>query len=524
MLGIATVALWSNLPRAHAQAAAPPVTATPKGVPWPAVPSGDVLQRTEVAAQYLVALLNVRNIFPVPTTLERLVAAYVNAQAVPPRYFLVLEVAQRADPFIFLLEAYEDKRKNWIPIFPSPSKNFLALKCVRCNGGLGARLGDNCAGEEIPGRCEAGIAVSSPRVEQQWTSQLPSHPAVASARLAAQFILEKNYFAMAEPNRDFREERVVLAEVRVETLQQTSAAQRRRRAYVRRQAAAEAAAERAAAAALAHALVQHKRLLTDAQSVLDLSPDEALSPAHVDAREGELRAVELQIERLEAELADSKRRRMEHLDEELVLTRALSDVGVALDDDGSSLEAPGDDSGRQALGHDASSLELSLPRLAHEMRGVADRGVLGEVRAGLDGEIQASEQVRQAAATSEDFERTYVFLVVDYLPAALMTTKGASRVCAFVHSAKSASYSSELAGPNAVCPCGVVQQATWWFSPTHTIALTPTRANGMCISACSRVSLSGHRGSPMSHARETPRFLYNTGADKGVSVRPQRST
>ncbi|MGB1593765.1 MAG: hypothetical protein ACPIOQ_13510, partial [Promethearchaeia archaeon] len=356
------------------------------------------------------------------------------------------------------------------------------------------------------------IFPSSPRVEQQWTSQLPSHPAVASARLAAQFILEKNYFAMTEPNRDFREERVVLAEVRVETLQQTSAAQRRRRAYVRRQAAAEAAAERAAAAALAHALVQHKRLLTDAQSVLDLSPDEALSPAHVDAREGELRAVELQIERLEAELADSKRRRMEHLDEELVLTRALSDVGVALDDDGSSLEAPGDDSGRQALGHDdsspdASSLEHSLPRLAHEMRGVADRGVLGEGRAGLDGEIQASEQVRQAAATSEDFERTYVFLVVDYLPAALMTTKGASRVCAFVHSAKAASYSSELAGPNAVCPCGVVQQATWWFSPTHTIALAPTHANGMCVSACSRVSLSGHRGSPMSHARETPRFL-----------------
>ena len=500
VLGIATVALWSNLPRAHAQAAAPPVTATPKGVPWPAVPAGDVLQRTEVAAQYLVALLNVRNIFPVPTTLERLVAAYVNAQAVPPRYFLVLEVAQRADPFIFLLEAYEDKRKNWIPIFPSPSKNFLALKCVRCNGGLGARLGDNCAGEEIPGRCEAGIAVSSPRVEQQWTSQLPSHPAVASARLAAQFILEKNYFAMAEPNRDFREERVVLAEVRVETLQQTTAAQRRRRAYVRRQAAAQAAAERAAAAALAHALVQHKRLLTDAQSVLDLSPDEALSPAHVDAREGELRAVELQIERLEAELADSKRRRMEHLDEELVLTRALSDVGVALDDDGSSLEAPGDDSGRQALGHDDSSPDASS-------LGVADRGVLGEGRAGLDGEIQANGQVRQAAATSEDFERTYVFLVVDYLPAALMTTKGASRVCALVHSAKSASYSSELAGPNAVCPCGVVQQATWWFSPTHTIALAPTHANGMCVSACSRVSLAGHRGSPMSHARETPRFL-----------------
>ena len=457
MLGIATVALWLSLPRTHAQAAAPPMAATPKGVPWPAVPAGDVLQRTEVAAQYLVALLNVRNIFPVPTTLERLVAAYVNEQAVPPRYFLVLEVAQRADPFIFLLEAYEDKRKNWIPIFPSPSKNFLALKCVRCNGRLGPRLGDNCAGEQIPGRCEAGIAVSSPRVEQQWTSQLPSHPAVASARLAAQFILEKNYFAMAEPNRDFREERVVLAEVRDETLQQTSAAQRRRRAYVRRQAAAEAGAERAAAAALAHALVQHKRLLTDAQSVLDRSPDEALSAAHADAREVELQAVELQIERLEAELADSKRRRMDHLDEELVLTRALSDVGVALDDDGSSLEALGDDSGRQALGHDdsspdASSLEPSLPSSAHEMRGVADRGVLGEGWAGVDGEIQASEQVRQAAATSEDFERTYVFLVVDYLPAALLTTKGASRVCAFVRSAKSASCSAELAGPNAMCP------------------------------------------------------------------------
>ena len=48
------------------------------------------------------------------------------------RYFLVLEIRQDAEPFMFLVEAYQDSLQNWIPIMPSPSKNFLAPGSTRC--------------------------------------------------------------------------------------------------------------------------------------------------------------------------------------------------------------------------------------------------------------------------------------------------------------------------------------------------------------------------------------------------------
>ena len=48
------------------------------------------------------------------------------------RYFLVLEIRQDAEPFIFLVEVYQDTLRNWIPIMPSPSKNFLAPGSTRC--------------------------------------------------------------------------------------------------------------------------------------------------------------------------------------------------------------------------------------------------------------------------------------------------------------------------------------------------------------------------------------------------------
>jgi len=101
--------------------------------------------RLEDGAAFLMARLNILRIFPTATTLERVIAIYVMDPAaagassaalgyggggvpVQPRYFFVLEVAQGADPFVFVLEGYQDAQRNWLPVLqerprPAPPRS-----------------------------------------------------------------------------------------------------------------------------------------------------------------------------------------------------------------------------------------------------------------------------------------------------------------------------------------------------------------------------------------------------------------
>jgi len=108
---------------------------------WPRAPASDTV-RLEDGAAFLMARLNILRIFPTATTLERVIAIYVMDPAaagassaalgyggggvpVQPRYFFVLEVAQGADPFVFVLEGYQDAQRNWLPVLqerPRPAR------------------------------------------------------------------------------------------------------------------------------------------------------------------------------------------------------------------------------------------------------------------------------------------------------------------------------------------------------------------------------------------------------------------
>jgi hypothetical protein len=111
---------------------------------WPRAPASDTV-RLEDGAAFLMARLNILRIFPTATTLERVIAIYVMDPAaagassaalgyggggvpVQPRYFFVLEVAQGADPFVFVLEGYQDAQRNWLPVLqerprPAPPRS-----------------------------------------------------------------------------------------------------------------------------------------------------------------------------------------------------------------------------------------------------------------------------------------------------------------------------------------------------------------------------------------------------------------
>ena len=96
--------------------------------PWPVVNDAVELETVTVAAGYVVALLNLRQVFVNATALERLLVAYRcpvdNNGAISSRYFLVMDVTEGDDPFAFMVETYQDKLRNWQPILASPTKNF----------------------------------------------------------------------------------------------------------------------------------------------------------------------------------------------------------------------------------------------------------------------------------------------------------------------------------------------------------------------------------------------------------------
>jgi len=155
------------------------------------------------AAEYVVALLNIGLMFDpltgnrIPvfnqfTQFQRLMSASKHTPSVlygeQPRYFLIVEVTQESDPFPFLIETYQDSLGNWLPVIPSSAKNFLPQP--------------------------ASYEESIPITELLWLTVKASEPAIVSARAAAKFLMENNYFPSLYPNSNMVDERLVHAEMR----------------------------------------------------------------------------------------------------------------------------------------------------------------------------------------------------------------------------------------------------------------------------------------------------------------------
>jgi hypothetical protein len=167
--------------------------------------------------------------------------------------------------------------------------------------------------------------------------------------------LEANYFPLNDPEPNFREERIVAAEVRSETLAGKGRSALRRRAYVRRQAAEAAGREGAAAKTLAQKLVAQKHLLSQLHESSSTTAAAAAAVAasgsmasetyawrrihgasenYARANEAVLEdALELlshEVDQAEAQLKEATQERLMHLEEEKALTLLLEGLGIAV--------------------------------------------------------------------------------------------------------------------------------------------------------------------------------------------------
>jgi len=162
--------------------------------------------------------------------------------------------------------------------------------------------------------------------------------------------LEANYFPLNDPEPNFREERIVAAEVRSETVAGQGRSALRRRAYVRRQAAEAAGREGAAAKTLAQKLVAQKHLLsqlhessstTAAAAAAVAASGSMASETYARASENYARASEAvlddalellshEVDQAEAQLKEATQERLMHLEEEKALTLLLEGLGIAV--------------------------------------------------------------------------------------------------------------------------------------------------------------------------------------------------
>lgn len=94
--------------------------------PWPVISDANELNTVSNAAEYVIALMNLRGIFTNPTMYDRTIVAYrcpreLNANT---RYFIVMDVNEGDGSFVVMVETYQDHLMNWQPIIPSATKNF----------------------------------------------------------------------------------------------------------------------------------------------------------------------------------------------------------------------------------------------------------------------------------------------------------------------------------------------------------------------------------------------------------------
>ena len=203
------------------------------------------LSKVTVAAEYVVALLNLRGMFANPTMYDRTIVSYRCPRVVDsPRYFIVMDINEGDDSFLFMIETYQDQLRNWQPIIPTPTKNF---KYAGSNGQSAA---------------EADINFDL------WFGAPLNDPVVLSAITSARAHLESSYFPMTF-NKSYSHLKPLHAELLTNSAQDLLLRRQGEAAAAAQPAEAAAAAVHAAARSLSRSLAVRRSRILERESRRD---------------------------------------------------------------------------------------------------------------------------------------------------------------------------------------------------------------------------------------------------------------